>query len=136
MGATPMRFVIHGPGEKPIGSVAEWEHLASPAGKDRQWVDDRSAKELALRWVSGELPEQVRSLLQSHVAFRDFVPTQAWAEHKTPLDNYGGNTRNHDLLVLGKCGDQTAIVDVEGKADESFGSLVAKQLERARKASQ
>ena len=129
-----MGFVIHGPGETPIGSVAEWERLAAPAGKGRHWVDDRSAKELAVRWVSGKVPEEVRAVLESHAAFRDFLPTGAWAEHKTALDEYGGNTRNHDLLVVGTCGDEKAIVDVEGKADESFGSLVGKQLERARTA--
>ena len=129
-----MGFVIYGPGEKAIGSVDEWERLAAPAGKGRHWVDDRSAKELAVRWAAGEVPEEVRAVLESHAAFRDFRPAEAWAEHKTALDEYGGNTRNHDLLVAGTCGDEKAIVDVEGKADESFGSLVGKQLERARTA--
>lgn len=109
-------------------------HLASPAGKGRQWADNRSAKELAGRWAAGTMPVEVQRLLESHAAFRDFVPTKAWAEHETALDGCGGNTRNHDLLVLGECGSDAAIVDVEGKADKSFGLLVGKQLERARTA--
>src|SRR5687767_5640494 len=118
MVGTAMGFVIHGTGGELIDSEEAWKALAAPAGKDLHWVDDRSAKELARRWFSGTVPEEVQRVLESHAAFRDFVATEAWAEHKTPLDGYGGNTRNHDLLVLGRCGDETAIVDVEGKADE------------------
>ena len=128
-----MGFVIHGAGEQ-IGSVDEWARLAAPAGKERHWVAGRRAMELARRWVSGTVPEEVQRVLESHAAFREFVPTDAWPEHRTQLDGYGGNTRNHDLLLVGRCGDGPAIVDIEGKADESFGSLVGRQLARAREA--
>src|SRR5688500_12127387 len=133
MGAT-MGFLIHGTGGERIGSLEEWASLAPPAGREKQWREGRSAMELARRWAAGILPEEVRQVLESHAAFREFEPREAWAEHRTALDSYGGNTRNHDLLLVGRCGDEPAIVDIEGKADESFGSLVGKQLVRARQA--
>ena len=129
-----MGFVIHGARAERIGSLEEWARLAPPAGREKQWREGRSAMELARRWAAGTVPDEVRRVLESHPAFQEFEPIEAWAEHKTALDGYGGNTRNHDLLLVGRCGDDLAVVDIEGKADESFGSLVGRQLIRAREA--
>src|SRR5215217_7155070 len=99
-------FVIRGAGGEPIRSVDEWARLAPPAGREKQWREGRSAMELARRWAAGIVPEEVQAVLASHASFRDFVPEEALAEHRTELDGYRGNTRNHDLLLVGRCGDE------------------------------
>jgi hypothetical protein len=59
------------------------------------------------------------------------VPEVGYPETKTPLDGRAGNTRNHDLLVIGKVRGERVVVDVEGKADESFGPTVEQRMRAA-----
>jgi hypothetical protein len=77
------------------------------------------------------LPEEVRALLDRHAATRSFTPEVAYAETLTPLDSYRGNTRNSDLLVVGAAGEQRVLLDLEGKADESFGGTIAETVRAA-----
>ena len=129
-----MTFSIYGAGRRPITTLDEWSRLAPPAGRAHHWKAGRSAQELARRWVSGVLPDEVQHLLRSQAVFRGFVPVEAHAEHKTPIDSYRGNTRNHDLLVIGRTQDGAALLDIEGKVDEPFGPTVAEQSSTARRA--
>jgi hypothetical protein len=48
-----------------IDSVDDWFRLAPPAGRQTQWVTYRSAKELARRWVGGEIPPEAQTALDS-----------------------------------------------------------------------
>jgi hypothetical protein len=50
------------------------------------------------------------------------------AETRTKLDGYGGNTRNHDLVVNGRVPDARANLDLEARADEAFGETIAQRL--------
>lgn len=129
-----MTFSIYSVGGRLITTLDEWSLLAPPAGRARQWKAGRSAQELARRWVSGALPGEVQHLLRSQAVFRGFVPLVAHAEHKTPIDSYRGNTRNHDLLVIGRTPNGPAVLDIEGKVDEPFGPTVAEQSRTARRA--
>ncbi|MBI3971302.1 MAG: hypothetical protein HY332_08425 [Chloroflexi bacterium] len=124
-------FPIHGSDDCRIGTVDDWLAFAPPAGRERQWRDGRSALELARRWVAGYLPTEVTAVLDTSPAFHAFEPQTAWAETKTPLDSRAGNTRTHDLLVLGCAGGQRALLDVEGKAGEPFGPTVMARLRDA-----
>jgi hypothetical protein len=129
----PQTFPIRGAGA-PIHTLAEWFQLAPPAGRTRQWREGRSALELARRWVAGRVPDEVSALLATAPAFRDFEPLEGLAEARTPLDRLAGNTRNHDLLVVGRAGGLPALLDVEGKADERFGPTISQRVAAAHKA--
>jgi hypothetical protein len=129
----PQTFPIHGVGA-PIHTLADWFRLAPPAGRARQWREGRSALELARRWIGGRIPDEVAALLATAPAFRDFEPLEGFAEVRTPLDRFAGNTRNHDLLVVGRAAAAPALLDVEGKADESFGPTISQRMATARDA--
>jgi hypothetical protein len=126
----PVAFPIYDRLEQRILTLCDWRTFAPPAHRDH-WQDGRSAKELARRWLGGRLPPEVAGLLASRPAFRGFAPEAAWAEHKTRLDARRGNSRTHDLLVVGRCGGAAALLDVEGKADEPFGDTIAVALAKA-----
>lgn len=125
------RFSIHGKGGEIIHTLEAWFQYAPPAGGEKQWQEGRSAMELARRWLPGRIPEEVRRLLDGTEAFAGFAPERGDAESKTPLDAYGGNTRNHDLVVKGRTPGARANLDIEGKADETFGETIAQRLAAA-----
>jgi hypothetical protein len=72
-----MRFPIRSRSGQVIRTLEEWFAVAPPAGGAVQWQVGRSARELAPRWVSGELPSEVAALLGSHSATASFVPKEA-----------------------------------------------------------
>lgn len=121
-------FPIRGRGGQIIRTVEEWFRHAPPAGGELHWREGRSAMELARRWQPGRVPEEVQRLLEGTKAFVGFVPESGSAECKTPLDGYGGNTRNHDLVVTGSVQGARVNLDIEGKADETFGQTIDKEL--------
>ncbi len=59
----------------------------------------------------------------------------AAVEAKTTFDTYGGNVRNHDLLLHAVTADgEPVVVCVEAKAGEPLGATVAEQARSADKA--
>jgi hypothetical protein len=122
-------FSCHG---RQITTLEEWRDAAPPAGGSRQWRDGRSAKELARRWVAGRIPEEIEVLLASNEQFARFTPEWARAETQTRLDDFPGNTRNQDLVVLGQTPMHRVLLDIEGKADEEFNVEVQTRLSAAR----
>jgi hypothetical protein len=125
------RFPLRGRNGQSIQTLDEWFLAAPPAGGAAQWRAGRSAMELARRWLPGQIPEDVRRLLDGTEAFAGFAAERGEAECKTPLDGYGGNTRNHDLVVTGWLRGARANLDIEGKADETFGETISKRLAAA-----
>lgn len=106
-------------GTEQISSLEDWRVIGHPAGKDKHWVDGRSAKEEARAWI-GLLP--VLALLDSHETTRGLELGAIEPEVRLKLDDYQGNTRNTDVLVLGTSGGRRVVVGVEAKADEAFDS--------------
>jgi len=111
-----------------IESVEDWLRHAPPKKGEAQWKDFRSAKELAKAWFRPNVPDELRLLFDSHPEFRGFVIQEAMPEYTIPLDNFGGETRNADLLLIGHCPDGPAIATVEAKADEEFGNIVGEYV--------
>lgn len=112
----------------PIESVESWFDLAPPKEGLRQWVDQRSAKELAKAFCgSGAVvvPQELTSLFNSNPSLGSIEIIEVWPEHKIALDSFRGETRNADLAALAKGNNGTVAVTVEAKADEPFGELVA-----------
>jgi hypothetical protein len=105
--------------------VEDWFRYAPPKKGKLQWQDYRSAKELAMAWFRPSMPDELRALIESHPAFRDFTIDEAIPEYQIQLDNYGGEPRNADMLVVGSCADCVALLTIEAKADEEFGPIAA-----------
>ncbi|MEH7119223.1 hypothetical protein V7128_17670 [Neobacillus vireti] len=113
-----------------ISTVEDWGKYSPPALKERQWIDGRSAKELAKLWICNgvcEIPAELTSLLKSNICLRNIEIDFAIPEYETALDGYGKG-RIHDLLLQGKIGKEKVIISIEAKADEPFGPTI-----RARK---
>jgi hypothetical protein len=121
--------------DRPIESVESWFELAPPKEGLRQWVDQRSAKELAKAFCgSGAVvvPDELIRLLNSNPSLGSIEMIEAWPEHKIALDSFRGETRNADLAGLAKGNNGMVAVTVEAKADEPFGELVATALAGAK----
>src|SRR5690554_5224611 len=100
-----------------------WEIHGAPAGKDKHWVDGRSAKECAKYWTkikSPDLPVEIKNLMQSHIDFSRLLEWKAEPEAKTAFDNYRGQPSNIDLLIEARDERGKYIIGIEAKADESF----------------
>jgi hypothetical protein len=117
-----------------IESVASWFDFAPPKEGERQWVDQRSAKELAKAFCSSAglcVPAELQNLLDSNSSLGHVEIIEAWPEHKIALDSFRGETRNADLAALANARAGTVALTVEAKADESFGELVGTVLAKA-----
>lgn len=118
-------FRIEGPDGVEIRTLEEWHECAPPKKPDIHWQPCRSAMESARAWIgdSGEpaMPTEIAALLDSHELTRNFTPTLAIPEWVTRLDDYAGEHRNHDLIVIGDAARGRTLFAVEAKADESFG---------------
>lgn len=119
-----------------IRTLSDWEVHAGPKSKD-QWVQERSAWELANAWCGNpdpEMPACIRELLDACPETCGFLPDVAWPEHQVSFDSYGG-PRNADLAVVGHTPTSKIAITIEAKADEPFGDTVggtfAAAIERA-----
>lgn len=125
-----MRIDKNGQG---ITSVEDWGRLAGPKASN-QWVEGRSAFELARAWVETNaptMPPDVRALLNSHADTAALAVDVVWPEHPIAFDSRRGEPRNADLAFVGQAGRHRVAVTVEAKADEPFGSTVGETLTAA-----
>lgn len=117
-----------------ISTLRDWEAHAGPKSAD-QWVDGRSAKEVARAWLAGSgrtLPVEVENALKGN---KNFGAIQSWIaepEAKLRFDGFAGEPRNSDLAVHIKDKTNCYILAVEAKADEPFGDTVKKTTEVAK----
>jgi hypothetical protein len=119
----------------PIHSVDDWFRLAPPKKGSRQWKDGRSAKELAKAWFrtgTPQVPEELEGLFESHPATQSLVIERGIPEMQTRLDDFRGEKRNHDLILLGHAGSVSTLVAIEAKADEEFGPVIQDYLEKTK----
>lgn len=122
-----------GPGGA-IASAWSWFAAAPPKGGDRQWKRKHSAMELALAWTSAgrvAVPDDVRRMLAGHSDTVGFVALDVLPEHVTSLDEYRGEGRNHDLVVIGRAAAGPTLLAIEAKALEPLGPRLFEQLESA-----
>jgi hypothetical protein len=125
-----MSFVIFGGGKQTISTVDEWRLHGAPKGGDRQWVDGRSAKELAkARCSGGEIvvPLDMARLLASHPSLHALELRSGYAEHKTRLRGERRGPRVHDLLLAGETPRGRVVIGVEAKADETFDATLGER---------
>lgn len=118
-----------------ITTVEKWFEYAPPKKGLRQWVDGRSAKELAKIFLETGVPAtppELRALLCSHRGLGTIDLEVAFPEHKIALDQFPGETRNADLATLGNGGFGKVAVTIEAKADEEFAKTIGETLATAR----
>lgn len=110
-----------------IDSPEKWRQYAPPMGKDKQWADGRSAKELA-NYITKEPMKIPKELEDAILAIKSPIHELIWeAEYVTPFPRkiYGkGEGRNHDMII---CGDGL-FIGVEAKADEPFDKPLSEWL--------
>jgi hypothetical protein len=106
-----------------IHSVEDWFRCAPPKMGKLHWKDGRSAKELAQSWFRPGVPkppDELRALLEAKfgtgIIFDEVKP-----ECIIALDEFPGEHRNCDLVVLCRSGKRHIAINIEAKADEPFG---------------
>jgi hypothetical protein len=121
-----------------IVTVDQWFEFAPPKGGLRQWVDGRSAKELAKAFVKDgapTIPAELGALLESNRELGPVDLVTLFPEYKIPLDPFRGETRNADLAAIGKARVGKIGVTIEAKADEAFGETIGDTLAKAARVS-
>ena len=114
-----------------ITSVEEWFRYAPPKKGLRQWVDGRSAKELAKSFLETGVPvvpPELRDLLRSSRELGMVDIDIAYPEHKIALDTFPGETRNADLAALGHGDIGSVAATIEAKAYEEFAKTIGETL--------
>lgn len=104
-----------------ITDETDWFRVAPPKGREIQWKDGYSAKELA-KFVTKK-SQLFEDLITNVITETDNVITEALigepeVETKFPEGNREG--RNHDLLLYNETDD--LIIGIEAKVKETFGS--------------
>jgi hypothetical protein len=122
---------IHKSGHE-ILSVEDWFSYAPPKKGALQWKDKRSAKELAQSWFRNGTPNPPDELValmdakfSTGITFHEAKP-----ECIIELDDFVGEHRNCDLVVLCNVGTKRMVINVEAKADEPFGDVIGEYLDR------
>jgi hypothetical protein len=69
-------------------------------------------------------------LLLERVFGTEIVFEEAKPEHVIRLDDFDGEHRNCDLVVVCKVGAKRLVINVEAKADEPFSDLIGKYSDR------
>jgi hypothetical protein len=104
--------------EKEIHNLDDWFKLCPPEGKERQWVDFKSAKEMAKFWTVENNTENFEAFIKQ--SFKDFEIDYIVPEYESEFDCFG-RQRQHDLLITEK--HNKVILTIEGKSDEPLGNL-------------
>ena len=116
-----------------ITCLKDWQRLAPPKSPD-QWVEGRSAYEVANAWCGATgpaVPECLRALFETADLIRGLEVELAVPEHRIRFDDHGGEPRNADLALVGHAAGLRVAVTVEAKADEPFGASVAQTMAAA-----
>ena len=116
-----------------LTTLEEWRSYAPPKGKTH-WKDGRSAKENARLWLGAapDLPSGIAELLRASGSVGTLRSWSAEPEARVSFDALG-EPANLDVLVHSEDENGPAVIGVEAKADEPFGSPVMKTLAAAQK---
>ena len=115
-----------------INRIEDWYCKAGPKDRDTQWRDDYSAKEFARLWFGDkgepEVPDGIRILLARVFGVCEVL--FAIPEHKTRIDEFRGEPRNHDMFLYCRKGNgDVFVVCIEAKVAEPLGETVGETLE-------
>ena len=101
------------------------EEIVPRLGKgERHWKQGRSAYELSTKWMqAGGIPESIEAVLHMVPEWRPVELLEGIFERETDLPGRGRPSQT-DLLAIVRLPSGNAVIAVEGKVDEPFGSLV------------
>ncbi|MBC8756574.1 hypothetical protein H2O64_18020 [Kordia sp. YSTF-M3] len=101
-----------------ILTVKEWFEHCPPTNQKKQWVDKRSAKEMAKFWTDNQKRDDFQLYLKK--VSKELVFNYALPEISTEFDDYR-SPRKTDLCIFAKNRNRKVLISIEGKADEHFG---------------
>jgi hypothetical protein len=90
--------------------------------------------EVARIWCSGgrpRIPDVVISTIDDHPSTAGFFGWDVDVEHVTAIDDFAGEGRNHDIVIVGQCDATPTLVAIEAKAAEPFGDPLQVTVTRA-----
>lgn len=118
--------VLLGPIYRPTAGPEDWKaFLAKP---DLHWKTGSSAKSVAYAWEeSGGLPQEIKAALEAKFGAAA-QPLIVIPEYKVPMPGSDAGASQNDVFMLCRVGEETAVVMVEGKVNESFDETIAKWL--------
>ena len=100
-----------------IATLEKWFELCPPEKGEEQWKDLHSAKEMAKFWLNKNNTNDFLNFIRKVIP--NFTYEYIIPELASPFDNFR-SPRKHDLCITEK--NTRAIVTIEGKANESFGT--------------
>jgi hypothetical protein len=105
------------------------EEIKPRLGKLSHWKEGRSAFELTTSWMTaGGFPDRVREVLDQAPEWRDAQLLDAIFERETQLPGNGAPSQS-DLVAVVRVSGVNAILAVEGKVDEPFGTRLREWLQ-------
>ena len=110
-----------------INTVEDWFFAAPPKGKENQWKDNYSAKELAKFATCSEFPAILQQIIKSMGCSASKV--KCIPEADTPLPYSSKGPRSHDLLVVGK----DFVIGIEAKVNEPYSKTLSQEYEQGSK---
>ena len=126
-----MELIIKSDCGKTVHSTKEWEELCPPLGQSNQWVDYRSAKELAKSvFDTGTLSEVVKEVLSDKEIP---LPSEMYGVPEKPTTLPWGQSgkRKHDLWLYNI--QSKIAVSIEAKTDESFDRKLSQKRATSKK---
>lgn len=116
-----------------ITNLNDWFIVAPPKGKEKQWKDGYSAKELA-KFVTAykeKFNELIKSIVTESFGSKISASFCGEPEAETKLPPKGSRgPRNHDLLLYNK----DLVIGIEAKVNEPFGNRsILEEYEDAQK---
>jgi len=107
-----------------IQTLDDWKIEFPPQMKDLHWREGRSAMETAKHWLN-VIPKEFEDILKCFQL--EYVSCSP--EHVTKFDEYKGNGRNHDLLILATDQyNENVVISIESKVDEPFDKQIGSYL--------
>lgn len=112
--------------------IEDWYAKAGPKDREAQWKDGHSAKEFAKMWFDKDEkisePKEIKSVIENIFGKHEIL--FAVPEHITPIDNFAGGQRNHDMfLFCRKENSEYFVVCIETKVDEPSDVTIQKKLD-------
>ncbi len=126
-----MKLIIKSDCGKAVHSTKEWEVLCPPLGQSDQWVDYRSAKELAKSvFDTGTFSKVVNEVLSD---MNIPLPSEMYGVPEKPTTLPWGQSgkRKHDLWLYNK--QSNIAVSIEAKTDESFDRKLSQKKATSKK---
>lgn len=126
-----MRKIIINKDNKIISTIEDWFEFAPPEGKEKQWKDKHSAKELARYFINNwpSMPVEIDKILDNiGVTSKLFL---CEPERETDFVSNGlgyGKSRQHDILLMGN----DIVIGLEAKATENLDKYVLEKFDSSK----